>query len=316
MSKKKKKIIIITVAVVALLGIIFIFRSGNSEQDTQSIQRTTVLVRKAKAGSLKRFLDLYAELKAKNEVDLTSPVTGKIFKINRLEGQSVARGQSVVLVDRFEIGARYAPAPVLSPVNGVVTRILLTEGADVTIGMPIASVGNMNVLEAKIQVPELYVPEVKVGQIVYFQTRAVPDRVFEGKIIRKDLSLNPSTRSLVVRAEISNKDQALFSGIFAESFIFVEEATNVYVVPESALTKTKEGEDAIFINQNDIAVLRPVKISLRYRDQVAISEGIQEDDQMVVFGREYLNQGSPIRVLEEEELVNSNTLSIPSEDDK
>ena len=295
-SKMIMIIIIISIILLAVYRIV-----SNSQIDKKSGKgmdnRTTVLVQKAVSGSLQRFLDLYGELKAYNEVALTSPVTGKVLRFNRLEGDAVRRNQSVVSIDRFEVGARYAAAPVASPVNGVVTRILVSEGADVTIGTSVAMVGNINILEAIIQVPESSAPEVKIGQKVYFKARAIPNRIFEGVITRRDLSLNPETRSLTVRANIPNKDHILFSGIFAESFVFIEEATNVYVIPESALAKTKEGQDAIFINENEIAVLRPVEISLRYRDKVAISSGINEGDEMIVFGREYLSDGAPIRPL-------------------
>lgn len=311
-----KKMLIISMVILLIAGAVG-FKIYKDKQSAKTIRtvdnRTTVLVQEAKAGSLQRFLDLYGELRAENEVELTSPVTGKVLRFNRLEGSPVRRNQSVVSIDRFEIGARYAQAPVASPVDGVVTRILVSEGADVGIGTPVATVGNINTLEAIIQVPESYAPEVKIGQLVYFRTRAIPDRTFEGKITRRDLSLNPDTRSLTVRAEIPNKDHVLFSGIFAESFVFIEEVTNVFVVPESALTKTKEGQDAIFINENEIAILRPVEISLRYRDKVAIASGVKEGEEMVVFGREYLSDGAPIRPLQQEENEEADDTTVENE---
>ncbi|MGL4394470.1 MAG: efflux RND transporter periplasmic adaptor subunit [Brevinema sp.] len=309
----KKKLIII-IAVVLLGGFLFLRgTSGNKSNKQDNTLRTTVLVRSAKAGTLKKYLDLYGEIKAENEVELTSPVTGKVLRFNRLEGQSVGRGQAVVSIDRFEVGARYAAAPILSPVSGVVTRILLSEGADVTVGTPVAVVGNIDRLEAQIQVPENLAPEVKVGQSVYFKSRSIPDRTFEGKITRRDLSLNPSTRSLTVRAMIPNRDRGLFSGIFAESYVFVEEATNVFVFPDSSLTKTKEGLPAVFVNQDGRAVLKPVTVALAYRDEIAISDGLVEGDEVIVFGREYLSEGAGIQVIYEDGGNNDDTPAVPQD---
>lgn len=304
---KDKKRYIVLAAIFSILFLIFVIftRVFRSKAKSLNTVYTTVLVRKAQYGSLKKFLDLYAELRADNEVELTSPVTGKILRFNKLEGDFVRRGQSVLFVDRFEIGAQYSAAPITSPTNGVITRILVSEGADVRIGTSVATVGNIDLLEALIQVPELYAPEIKIGQKVYFKARAIPGRIFEGVITRKDLSLNPETRSLTVRADIENKDRVLFSGIFAESFVFVDEAKNVFVFPESALTKTLDRKDAVFINKNDLAVLTPVTISLRYRDQVAISSGVTEGDQIIVFGREFLSDGSPIKSMFEDNSVES-----------
>lgn len=297
----KKKIVIILVVIVLGFVVLKLVNKSDTKTNKDTILRTTVLVRKAKPGTLKKFLDLYSELRADKEVQLTSPVTGKVLKFNRIEGDKVSRNQAVVSVDRFEVGARYAAAPVLSPVTGVVTRILVSEGADVSVGTAVATVGNIDELEALIKVPENYAPEIKIGQSVFFQTRAVPDQIFEGKIFRKDLSLNPQTRSLTVRAKIPNKDHRLFSGIFAESYVFVEEATNVFVVPDSAIATTKEGLPAIFVNQDGVAVLKPIKIALSYRDQVAISEGVKEGEELIVFGREYLSEGALIQAIQEQE---------------
>ena len=312
-SKKKinKKRIFIIIGVAAVVLIAYRIITVNRANQAPSRERiTTVLVRTAQKSSMKRFLDLYGELKAENEVEITAPVTGKVQSLVRVEGDTVARGQSIMTIDRFEVGVRYAPATVAAPVNGVVTRILVTKGEDVTVGKSIAVVGNPNVIEAVIKVPESTAAEVKLGQEVFFQSRSISNQVFKGTIVRRDLSLDPTSRSLTVRANIPNKDRTLFSGIYAESYIFVEEVSNVYVVPDSAITTTPEGKDAIYISVNDKAELRPITISLRYRDQVAISEGINDGESLVVFGREYLSPGVAIRPLDEK-TVNSNTTTAP-----
>ncbi|MGL5721864.1 MAG: efflux RND transporter periplasmic adaptor subunit [Brevinema sp.] len=301
---RKRLFVIIGVALVAI--VVFRMVSINRASKVPTRERiTTVLVRPAEKSSMKRYLDLYGELRAENEVDITSPVTGKVQNLVRMEGDSVGRGQSLMTIDRFEVGVRYAPATVATPVGGVVTRILVNKGEDVIVGKSVAVVGNPDMIEAVIKVPESSAAEVEVGQEVFFQSRSISNQTFTGKIVRRDLSLDPTSRSLTVRANIPNKDRSLFSGIYAESYIFVEEATNVYVVPDSAITKTPDGKDAIYVSIDDKAELRPVTISLRYRDQVAISEGINDGESLVVFGREYLSPGVAIRPLDEK-TVNSN----------
>ncbi|MGL5253749.1 MAG: efflux RND transporter periplasmic adaptor subunit [Brevinema sp.] len=308
-SKKKnnRKTIFIIIGIVIFIVLVFRVISTRNAGKANARQRiTTVLVRSAQKSSMKRFLDLYGDLKAENEVEITAPVTGKVQSLIRIEGDTVGRGQSLMTIDRFEVGARFAPATVASPVNGVVTRILVNKGEDVTVGKALAVVGNPNIIEAVIRVPEASAAEVEVGQEVFFQSRSVGDKIFKGSIVRRDLSLDPSSRSLTVRAIITNQERTLFSGIYAESYIFVEEVTNVYVVPDSSITKTPDGKDAIYVNINNKAELRPVTISLRYRDQVAISEGINDNESLVVFGREYLSPGVAIRPLDEK-TVNSNS---------
>ena len=61
--------------------------------------------------------------------------TGKIWKIVKAEGDKVAKGEAVVILE-----SRKMEIPVVSPVEGTVTRVLVTEGSDVESGKRIALV--------------------------------------------------------------------------------------------------------------------------------------------------------------------------------
>ena len=61
--------------------------------------------------------------------------TGKIWKIVKAEGEKVAKGEAVVILESMKM-----EIPVVSPVEGTVTRVLVTEGSDVESGKRIALV--------------------------------------------------------------------------------------------------------------------------------------------------------------------------------
>jgi multidrug efflux pump subunit AcrA (membrane-fusion protein) len=117
-------------------------------------------------------------LKAKDEATLFSRVPGKLKQNLVKEGDPVRKGQPVALVERDEVGVRFEPAPVPSTLNGVVGRVYLDRGADVTLNTPVALIADVSEVIAKADVPERYAGRVRPGQDVRVRVEAFPERTF------------------------------------------------------------------------------------------------------------------------------------------
>ena len=75
------------------------------------------------------------ESAVKGGVAVKSGATGKIWKNVKKEGDAVSKGEAIVILESMKM-----EIPVVSPVEGTVTRILVTEGSDVESGKRIALV--------------------------------------------------------------------------------------------------------------------------------------------------------------------------------
>lgn len=276
-------------------------KNMQSKQFQKKAQAITVIVSKVKKEKFSEFLDLSGSLAARNEIKVYSDVSGKVAEILKIEGNYISKDEPIVMIDRSQIGANYTLAPVKSPINGYILSIFVTIGQNVAPGsVPIASIGNISQIDLNINVPERYVDKVKIGQKVYLKVPSNPNKIFEAEIYRKDLSLDTLSHTLLVRAKVNNINRELLPGMYADASILIRTVNNVFVLPNSAIFKDNN-RDAVYVNITNKAVIRYVNVLFSYKDKIAIDQGINEGEEVIIFGKEFLKPNISINPIYQEE---------------
>lgn len=274
---------------------------GQKKKESQS-QAVSVVAAAAKKGSLSRYLDLSGQLSARNEVKVYADVPGKISRIDYFEGSFVRKDAPLAYIDRSQVGATYALAPVRAPLSGYVTSVYVTLGQNVAAGtVPIASVGDIFQMDLLLNIPESSVDQVRVGQTVSLKVPAFPGRTFTGQLYRKDYNVDPLSHTLLARVRVNNPKGELLPGMYADASVLLQSASGVVVLPSTALFDTPEGGKAVYVNVSNVARLRPVKLLFSYRDKAAVQSGVLPGEDVVVFGREFIKDGTAIYAIREEE---------------
>lgn len=283
----------------------------------------SVLVAAPVRQSLEEYLELSAEIKAIKEVEISSDVPGKIANILKYEGSFVNKGDTIALIDRFVIGANYAYAPARTPISGYVTTTYMAVGASIAAATPIANVADISKLEVEIQVPERSITGVELGQKVLIRIPSSPNKEVEATITKKDYAVNPSTRTLMVKALIDNKDRLFLPGMFSDVSILLNSANNIFVIPNSATFSDDLGKNYIYVVKEDTsqnpplegnvtagntnkqyrAYIREIDILFRSKDKVALSGGLEDGEEVVMFGREFLKDGSLVNRIENDPTI-------------
>ena len=283
----------------------------------------SVLVAAPARQSLEEYLELSAEIKAIKEVEISSDVPGKIANILKYEGSFVNKGDTIALIDRFVIGANYAYAPARTPISGYVTTTYMAVGASIAAATPIANVADISQLEVEIQVPERSITGIELGQKVLIRIPSSPNKEVEATITKKDYAVNPSTRTLMVKALIDNKDRLFLPGMFSDVSILLNSANNIFVIPNSATFSDDLGKNYIYVVKEDNsqnpplegnvtagntnkqyrAYIREIDILFRSKDKVALSGGLEDGEEVVMFGREFLKDGSLVNRIENDPTI-------------
>ncbi|HET6613174.1 MAG TPA: efflux RND transporter periplasmic adaptor subunit [Kofleriaceae bacterium] len=131
-------------------------------------------------------------------------------------------------------------ATVKSPITGVVTRVLHEVGESVSTMPPtvVVVVEDHSTLELRFHIPEQLIPNVKVGDPIAAEFRAV-DISRQAQVTRISPSVDARTRTVEVVANIDNHDGALKSGMLAVVDLSGDDAAPA--VPEPTATG-KKGE--------------------------------------------------------------------------
>ncbi len=110
---------------------------------------------------------------------------------------------------------------ITSPISGVVVRKDLFEGGYVNAGDTPFTIADLKTLWLQVKLFERDVPLVRLGQPVAVTVDAMPDKVFNGAVTFMSYQLDPQTRTLDARVEVTNADLRLRPGMFADAALAI-----------------------------------------------------------------------------------------------
>lgn len=286
-KRTKRRIIWGVVALAFILALVVIFKPKTSgpldgvAKDVFLVKQETVQKR-----TLKHELLMSGSIKALEEATLFPRVNGKLLKNVLREGDAVKKNQTVSLIERDEVGAVYEPVVVPSTITGVVGRVYLDPGANVTVSTPVALVVNQEKVRVAVDIPERYIGEIYKGQPATLRVDALPGKEFEAKLTIISPVVDSTSRAVAVEFYADNTKGLLKSGMFAKVDITLSEKTNaVSVSKQSVYADEETNETYVFVPSADgkTAVRRNVKTGFINSNHLEVSEGLSAGEQVLTF---------------------------------
>lgn len=147
-------------------------------------------------------------------------------------------------------------------------------------------------------VPEQIARDVKVDQHVEIHVPALGDEIsFDGRIIFVADTLNPLTRTVMVRTLVENPTRNLKPDMLANMHI-VDNPTKSLVVPKTAVVR-ESNRDYVFLAQGDNKFLRvPVELGPEVADMYPVLKGVTIEQKIVVDGAFHLDNERKLAELE------------------
>ncbi len=181
-----------------------------------------------------------------------------------------------------------------APFSGYVAERNADVGEFVSTNQKVATIVRTSVLRLRIDIPEQQIGQVKNGQSISLQTSAFPDRSFSGTIFRVSPSLNATSRTLAVEAEVANGDGLLKPGQFATVRIAQSEPKPSVMIPATAV-KVDGETNKVYVVKDGRAEERIVKTGALENNLIEIQNGIQENESVAVGNVNQLYDGVSVR---------------------
>ncbi len=244
----------------------------------------TVKTETVQKRDLRHKLITSGSIKALEEAIIYPRINGKLQRNILREGDKVLKNQTIALIDRDEVGAKYEPVIVPSTLSGVVAKIYRDPGENVTTQTPIALVVNQSVLRIKVDVPERYVGEIYKGQIANLTVDAYPDRKFEAKLDVISPVVDSLSRSVAVEFKASNSKGLLKSGMFTRVDISLKEVKNVLSVSKKSVYEDEDGKNYVLVPSEDYktAVRKDIEVKFKNNNYWQI-EGLSDGSKILQF---------------------------------
>ncbi len=185
-------------------------------------------------------------------------------------------------------GAVDSVTPVSASRQGTVVERRVAVGQVVQPADTLFVVADLSRVWAVAQVPEQQIGQVRVGQQVSIEVPALGNERRVGKLIFVGHTVDPETRTVLVRTELDNRDGALKPAMLATMLIEARPSDKL-VVPASAVVREGEEEFVFVAGDGGQYRLTKVKLAPEQGGRRVVISGLKGGEKLVVEGAFHLN---------------------------
>lgn len=245
--------------------------------------------------------------------ELNANLSESVAQFKRFQELLSNKATSKSLVDQQEAKTKAIAAQLQSartklddltikaPFAGVLGFREISVGAYINAGSVITSLDDLSVIKVDFALPERFLTTIKLGQTITAFNTAYKNQAFTGSITSIDSRINPTTRTLKVRAIIINKGLKLRPGMLLnvqlirqkELLLQLPESTIIPIENNHFVFSVVDGTDA-----KKVAQRKNIIIGRRQAGYVEVLSGIEPGEQIVTQGTLKLRDGAIVKVLE------------------
>jgi len=203
-------------------------------------------------------------------------------------------------------------ASVTAPIAGRIGRALVTEGA-------LVGQGEATQLAVVQQINPMYVNFTQSTTDVLRLRKAVESGQFKragadgasvrvvledgsdygqpGKLLFSDLTVDPTSGQITLRAEVPNPAGLLLPGMYVRVRLEQAQAEAGIVVPQQAVTRGSTGDSVMVVGADGKVAPRPVKIGSSIEGQWVVLDGLKAGEQVMVDGFQKLRGNASVKAV-------------------
>ena len=188
---------------------------------------------------------------------------------------------------------------VIAPMSGTLVTMNAVENSFISTTMPVAVIDGADQMKVTVSVAETLVPKLTIGDSADVSVSAA-GQTFTGTIRAVERSANQQTKLYTVTLGVPADVSGLLSGMSAEVTFHTDRSDNTVVVPSECILSSGESQ-YVYIVTDDTAKKVEVTTGLTSSGVTEVTSGLQEGDQLVVVGQAYLEDGTPVRIVDGED---------------
>lgn len=345
---KKWVLVVISIIAVGIIVALVLPTSHGDQQEAEPAEKKSLSLRVATVEETEfaDFVEAVGSTFAYESAEITPNVTEVVEKINFKDGQSVKKGDIIVVLRFAEENAQLRSARaslaeqdreierlsglvksgaaavsaldtrntqkqvaeqqiqqyqaqvsdriIRAPFDGVLGLRTISVGSLVSPQNVITTIDDLSTMRVDFTVPEVYLGQLKPGVPISAISQAYPERTFEGEVADIDSRVDPSSRSVRVRAEIPNKDQLLKPGMLLYVQLALEKSRSP-TIPERSLIQEGNSQFVFKVSQRR-AQRTEVELGRRKPGFVEVVSGLSLGDSVATSALQDLTDKAVVQV--------------------
>jgi len=181
-----------------------------------------------------------------------------------------------------------------APFDGIIGLSDISLGELVQPGDRIATLSDISSLKVDFDVPDLHLKDIKEGQTIKAFVDAYPHITLKGEIKTIDTSVNPNTRTVMIRALIENQDYLLKPGMIANVIIETSPREALLIEEKSILQEGDKSFVFLFNPKTQTASRTLVTLGSRLKSKVEVLTGLKDTQQIITEGHFKIRDGAKV----------------------
>lgn len=200
-------------------------------------------------------------------------------------------------VERLEALAGYKKITV--PFDGVVTARDTDVGALINAGgggTPMFVISDIKKLRVYVNVPQNYVPAVKIGARATITVPEYPNRSFEATVEASAQAVDVSSGTTRMQLGLDNAKGELMPGGYASVKLNLQRDSKPLNIPASAVLFDQNGLRVATVDADNKVKFKPVTIARDLGRSIELGSGVTVDDRVIVAPPDGLADGDTVRI--------------------
>lgn len=196
--------------------------------------------------------------------------------------EEVRNRQGVLLQRRSELAIarqQLVETTLLAPFDGSIRERRASIGEFVTAGVPVVTLVRLHPLRLRVEIPERDSRGISSGQSVGVSVEG-DTALYNGRIARISPTFQEQSRTLIIEAEVDNRDARLRPGAFAKAEIQTSTTDSVVMAPQQSIV-TFAGIQKIFLVRDGKAIEKNVVVGRRQGDWIVV-DGVEAGQKIVL----------------------------------
>jgi len=214
-----------------------------------------------------------------------------------LSNKKAAVNAAQANVERLEALAGYKKITV--PFDGTVTARDTDVGALINAGgggTPMFVVSDTSKLRLYVNVPQNYVPEIRIGAKAVVTVPEYPNRTFPATVEASSKSVDVNSGTTRMQLGLDNASGELMPGGYANVKLSLQRESVPLHIPASALIFNQNGLRVATVGPNDKVRFKTVTIARDLGREIEIGSGLAIDDRVIVAPPDGIADGDQVRI--------------------
>ena len=224
-----------------------------------------------------------------------APMRTQSFKVEKYEilkpikyNQKVKRGDVIADLKNRKIIAQF---------DGTIGKREFSEDLEVSKSSILINVEDTSSIYCDVDIPEIFVPFIKVGLPVDIKFSGYKDKIYKGNVDSFASRISEETRSLATRIKMDNLSGEILPGSFLEISIKYDVRESLSIPDTSTIV---EGENVFIyrVDEKNKALKTKITTGDRYIGFVEVLNGLNSGDKIVAEGTKKVRPNLTIRPIE------------------